>query len=63
VSKVSNCTHYWLIDSNNIGRCRNCPEVRAFARLLRREGQLSGSKSKSGGTKGKRGRKKKEELL
>ena len=58
-----NCTHYWIIGSNNVGHCKYCPEVRDFGELLRREGQLSGPKSKRGGSKGKRGRKKKEELL
>lgn len=22
--------HYWIIDENNIGRCKNCPATRAF---------------------------------
>jgi len=30
--------HYWVIDSENVGRCRYCPEVRDFGRLLQREG-------------------------
>ena len=30
--------HYWIIDSENVGRCRYCPEVRDFGRLLQREG-------------------------
>jgi len=54
--------HHFLIDSENVGHCKYCPEVRDFNRLQRREGLLSGSKAKRGGTKGKRGRKKKEEL-
>jgi len=33
-----NCTHWWIIDSDNVGRCRYCPEVRDFGRLLQREG-------------------------
>jgi len=36
--KVSNCTHHWLIDSDNVGCCKYCPEVRDFGRLLQREG-------------------------
>ena len=52
--------HHFIINSENVGHCKYCPEVRDFARSLRREGQLSGSKSKKGGSKGKRGRKKKE---
>ncbi|MBA7633365.1 hypothetical protein ES703_40931 [subsurface metagenome] len=53
--------HHFIINSENVGHCKYCPEVRDFNRLLRREGLLSGSKSKSGGTKGRR--KKKEEFL
>ena len=32
-----NCTHHWLIDSDNVGRCRHCLEVRDFRELLTRE--------------------------
>jgi len=28
------CIHHWIIDSNNIGTCRKCGEVRDFNRLL-----------------------------
>ena len=35
----SNCTHHWIINSSNVGRCRDCPEVRDFGELLVREGQ------------------------
>ena len=56
------CTHWWIIGSDNVGRCRYCGEVRDFNRLLGREGQLTGLKAKSGGIKGKRGRRKKEEF-
>jgi len=59
---MSNCTHHWIIGSDNIGRCRYCPAVRDFNRLLRREGQVLGLKSTFDGTKGKRGRKKKEDI-
>jgi len=55
--------HHWIINSQNVGHCKYCPVVRDFAESLRREGYLSGSKAKKGGTKGKRGRKKKEVLL
>ncbi len=51
-----NCTHYWIIDSENVGHCRYCPEVRDFGRLLQREGFGLRSKSKNGGTKGKKGK-------
>jgi len=33
--------HYFIIDSDNVGRCRYCPEVRDFGRLLQREGVFS----------------------
>lgn len=52
---VEEHVHYWIIDSSNVGHC-SCEEVRDFGKLLRREGHLLGSKSKSGGTKGKRGK-------
>ncbi|GAI61626.1 unnamed protein product [marine sediment metagenome] len=51
-----NCTHYWIIDSSNVGRCKDCPEVRDFGRLLQREGFGLRSKTKNGGSKGKRGK-------
>ena len=25
--------HYWIIDSYNVGRCKDCPEVRDFGKL------------------------------
>ncbi|MBA7716143.1 hypothetical protein ES703_125208 [subsurface metagenome] len=34
----NNCTHHWIIDSDTVGRCRYCLEVRDFGRLLQREG-------------------------
>ena len=30
--------HHWIINSSNVGRCRDCPEVRDFGMLLQREG-------------------------
>lgn len=38
VSEVSNCKHHWIIDSENVGHCQYCPEVRDFGKLLQREG-------------------------
>ena len=32
--------HYWIIDSENVGHCKYCPEVRDFGRLLQRGGCL-----------------------
>jgi len=48
--------HHFIINSQNVGVCRDCPEVRDFGRLLQREGFGVRSKSKNGGTKGKRGK-------
>ncbi len=48
--------HYWLIDSSNVGRCRDCPAVKNFGELLIREGHGLGLKPKRGGKKGKRGK-------
>jgi len=45
--------HRFIIDSDNVGRCRYCPEVRDFGRLLQREGHGLGLKPKRGGKKGK----------
>ncbi len=55
--------HYFLIDSENVGHCRHCPEVRDFGLLLQRAGVfvVAGRRgAKASG--GKRGRKKKEEF-
>ena len=35
---MTNCIHYWVIDSDNVGRCKYCLEVRDFLQLLRRAG-------------------------
>lgn len=59
-----NCTHYWVIDSSNVGVCRYCGEVRDFNRLLGRESKLLGLESTIGRAKNysrKRGRPRKEE--
>jgi len=34
---VGGHVHYWIIDSNNVGCCRYCEEVRDFGKLLIRE--------------------------
>ncbi|GAI90628.1 unnamed protein product [marine sediment metagenome] len=36
---ANKCVHHWLIDSQGIGRCRKCPAVRDFSRLLRAHGR------------------------
>ena len=53
--KVSNCTHYFIINSENVGRCRYCPEVRDFGKLLQREGVFA--------VAGRRGAKARKEVL
>ena len=63
MSKVNNCAHYWIINSDNVGHCRHCPEVRDFGLLLERAGVFvaagrRGAKAREEGLK-KRGRKKK----
>jgi hypothetical protein len=65
-SKVSNCTHHFIINSENVGHCRYCPEVRDFGRLLQREGVFvlagrRGAKTSKGVVR--RRKKLKEELL
>ncbi|MBA7549457.1 hypothetical protein ES705_41938 [subsurface metagenome] len=62
--------HHWIIDSSNVGYCKDCPEVRDFGRLLQREGVFvlagrRGAKARKEalGKKGRRKRKKKEVLI
>lgn len=53
--------HHFMIDSNDVGVCRYCGEVRNFRRLLERE-----RRAFEGGSsipRKKSGRPKKEELL
>lgn len=64
----SNCTHHWMIDSDNVGRCRYCGEVKDFGELLRRAGVLAvagrrGAKARKEVLDKKRGGKPKEEFL
>ncbi|MBA7633324.1 hypothetical protein ES703_40888 [subsurface metagenome] len=47
--------HHFMINSENVGHC-SCGEVRDFGKLLGREGFGVRSKSKNGGTRGKRGK-------
>ncbi len=62
----NNCTHHFIVNSDNVGRCRYCPEVRDFGRLLQREGVFAvagrrGAKAREETLGKKRGRKTKEE--
>ncbi|GAI99852.1 unnamed protein product [marine sediment metagenome] len=57
------CTHHFIIDSDNVGRCKYCPEVKDFGRLLQREGVFvlagrRGAKARKEVLGKKRGRKK-----
>jgi len=40
--------HYFIINSDNVGHCKYCPEVRNFGKLQRKEGQLIKLKSELG---------------
>ncbi len=58
--------HYFIIDSENIGHCKYCPEARDFMKLLRRTGMFvaagkRGAKARQATLGKKRGRKKKED--
>ena len=33
---VAECTHYWIIDYRDIGRCKYCGAVRDFGEQLRK---------------------------
>ncbi|MBA7521256.1 hypothetical protein ES705_13361 [subsurface metagenome] len=55
--------HHWMIDSNNVGRCRYCPEVRDFGKLQRKaDRELDKVRAKGRGKNpyGRRGRPKEE---
>lgn len=60
--------HYFVINSDNVGHCKYCPEVRDFEKLRRKEEHLLEVKSKLARRRskaiygyGKRGRKPKYE--
>lgn len=65
-----NCKHHWIINSENVGRCKHCPEVRDFGELLRKNGVFAAGRRGAKASKGvarspyrkRRGREKKEEL-
>lgn len=50
---VAKCTHYWVIDSYNVGVCKYCQEVRDFDRLQGNESKLLGLKSEIGKAEGR----------
>lgn len=60
--------HHFIVDSNDVGRCIYCPEVRDFGELQRREAHLLEAKAKLGSRSkaiygyGRRGRRRKSEL-
>ena len=63
--------HHFIFNSENVGKCKYCSEVKDCGRLLRREGVFAaagrrGAKASKGVARkpyGGRGRKKKEVLL
>jgi len=60
--------HHFIINSENVGRCKYCPEIRDFGRLLQKAGVFvaagrRGADARKEALGEKRGRKKKEELL
>jgi len=60
--------HYWIINSENVGHCKYCPEVSDFGMLLQKQGVFvaaarRGAKARKEALGKKGGRKKKEELL
>jgi len=60
--------HHFLINSENVGYCKYCPEVRDFGRLLQKAGVFvaagqRGAKARKAVLGKRRGRKKKEEIL
>ncbi|GAI72046.1 unnamed protein product [marine sediment metagenome] len=48
--------HHFIVNSENVGYCKDCPEVKDFGRLLGGVEFGLRSKSKNGGTRGKRGK-------
>ncbi|MCK4387343.1 MAG: hypothetical protein KAW00_01110 [Dehalococcoidia bacterium] len=41
------CTHYWIVDNKDVGRCRHCGAVEDFGALMRREERKSALKTVS----------------
>ncbi len=48
--------HHFIINSENVGYCKHCPAVKDFGKLLGGVEFGLRSKSKNGGTRGKRGK-------
>jgi len=40
--------HYFVINSDNVGHCKYCPEVRDYGKLLWKEGRLIKVKAELG---------------
>ena len=53
------CVHHWIIDEFNVGRCKNCPAVRDFGTLQKKE-TITAVILHLGPGRGKRGRPRKE---
>jgi len=53
--------HDWVVDEHDVGRCKNCPAVKDFGALQRKEDQRAAVMIKLNGAHGgKKGRTKKE---
>ena len=61
--------HFWIIDSQNVGRCKYCPAVKDFGKLQRHEERRLEEATKRGSERrletvqGKRGRPRKHEQV
>ena len=40
------CIHHWHIDSDDVGQCQNCNDVKDFGELLKKELQKLGKAEK-----------------
>jgi len=73
VSEVSKCPpHHFMVNSENVGYCKDCPAVKDFGSLLQREGVFvaagrRGAKASKGVARrpyrSRRGKKTKEALI
>jgi hypothetical protein len=45
VLTIDGCTHYWIIDSNDIGSCKYCGRKRNFKRIMK-EGDTAGARKR-----------------
>ncbi|MBA7634672.1 hypothetical protein ES703_42262 [subsurface metagenome] len=57
--------HYFMVNSENVGYCKDCPAVKDFGRLLQKEGVFAGRRGAKARKEvlGKKRRRKKKEVL